>query len=510
MQSISPLGTRRIGIIAVVVVALAFMLVRYSPLVSAEEKKLSVYAPQGSYSLQVTDHDNLEYAGIYELLEQLGKAQLKVDASGYRIRVNDVDGEFVEGKSKVRIGRAEITLPGKVIVDHGRVLLPVRAFPSALLQFLKLRSEWHDAARRLFIENTSTRFSTDIKRPEGSLVLGFPAPVNPSVSTESGRVHLLFTREPIVFGAESIAYNDKLISNISFLERNGSAEVIVSGSSPLLASFSNGGKTITISAAPAPAVAQSQTPPTQTPAAAPEAASTPTVSSPLPNTNAEVTASSSRHAGMANNTVRFFVMVDAGHGGTETGARFTDQLSEKEVTLAIARRLRTELQNRGVPAVLLRDTDSNLSLDQRAVASNGQRAGLYVSIHAGGPGTGVRVYTALMPSPAPSPLPSEKKKENFGPFVPWETAQANFLDRSRIVANSVVTEMSDNKVNATMASAPVPPLNSIAAPAFAIEVAPPLANPAPDALSTVSYQQTLAVAMATAIVNARPKIEEQR
>jgi N-acetylmuramoyl-L-alanine amidase len=203
-------------------------------------------------------------------------------------------------------------------------------------------------------------------------------------------------------------------------------------------------------------------------------------------------------------------MIDAGHGGTETGARFSDKLSEKEITLAIARRLRTELQNRGVPAVLLRDTDSNLTLDQRAVASNGQRAGLYISIHAGGPGTGVRVYTALLPTPAPSPLPSEKKKENFGPFIPWETAQASFLERSRMVAGSVVSEMGNKDVNATMASAPVPPLNSIAAPALAIEVAPPVANPTPDALSTVSYQQTVAVAMATAIVNARPKIEEQR
>jgi N-acetylmuramoyl-L-alanine amidase len=205
--------------------------------------------------------------------------------------------------------------------------------------------------------------------------------------------------------------------------------------------------------------------------------------------------------------VHFFVMIDAGHGGTETGARFSDKLAEKEVTLAIARRLKTELQGRGVNAVLLRDGDSNITLDQRALASNSQRAGLYVSIHAGGSGTGVRVYTALMPSPAPD---ANGKKEKLGPFVSWESAQTNFLQRSRLVAGNVVSEMGNKEVNASMATAPLPPLNSIAAPAFAMEVAPPTGHPSPDALFTPSYQQAIAVATATAIVNARPKIEELR
>jgi hypothetical protein len=43
-----------------------------------------------------------------------------------------------------------------------------------------------------------------------------------------------------------------------------------------------------------------------------------------------------------------------------------------------------------------------------------------------------------------------------------------------------------------------------------MEVAPPAGHPSPDALFTTSYQQAIAVATATAIVNARPKIEEQR
>jgi N-acetylmuramoyl-L-alanine amidase len=338
------------------------------------------------------------------------------------------------------------------------------------------------------------------------LVLMFPTAVNPNVSTEAGKVHLLFTRDPIVFGADNIAFTDRLVNNISFVERNGTAELVVSGTSSLLATFGDGGKTITISAAPAPMVAQSApitapAIPGPNPNTAPPAA---TVSPAVPGTPATIaTPESIKPSGTPANATRFFVMIDAGHGGTETGARFSDKLEEKEITLLLARRLRTELQSRGVTAVLLRDTDSNVTLDQRASSSNSQRSGLYVSIHAGGPGTGVRVYTALMPS-------AELNGKKMGPFIPWQTAQASYLERSRLVAGNVVSEMADKKVKAVMITAPVPPLNSIAAPALAIEVAPPSLSGAPDTLFTTSYQQTIAVAMATAIVNVRPKIEEQR
>jgi N-acetylmuramoyl-L-alanine amidase len=490
--------------IALLVLVFSVLLVRESRLLSAEEKRLAVFAPHSTYALAVIDRDNSEYVSVYDLLEPLGKVQLKAEGGSYRIRMNEIDGMFADGASKIRIGRSDISFQSKVVVDQGKVLLPLRVVPAVLKQYLNLNSDLRESGRRLFIGNTSARISTEFSKKDGSLVLMFPAAVNPNVSTEAGKVHLLFTRDPVVFGADNIAFTDRLVNNISFVERNGTAELVVSGTSPLLATFGDGGKTITISAAPAPVVTQSApitataspTPSTAPPAAANAPVSTGT---PAPSSTPEFV----KPNGAPTNALRFFVMIDAGHGGTETGARFSDKLEEKEITLLLARRLRTELQSRGVTAVLLRDTDSNVTLDQRASTSNSQRSGLYVSIHAGGPGTGVRVYTALMPSPDPN-------GKKTGPFIPWQTAQASYLERSRLVAGNVVSEMADKKVKAVMITAPVPPLNSIAAPALAIEVAPPSLSGTPDSLFTTSYQQTIAVAMATAIVNVRPKIEEQR
>src|SRR6266704_3786554 len=57
---------------------------------------------------------------------------------------------------------------------------------------------------------------------------------------------------------------------------------------------------------------------------------------------------------------RFLVVIDAAHGGSERGAAFTPKLVEKDVTLAIARRLRRELENRGISVLMLRDSDATL------------------------------------------------------------------------------------------------------------------------------------------------------
>src|SRR6266481_5358915 len=95
-------------LIALLVVIFCVSLAWKYPLASAEEKKLTVYAPQTTYTLQVTDHENREYAGVYELLQPLGKVQVKIDSAGYSIRMGDVEGEFPEGGSKIRVGHSEI------------------------------------------------------------------------------------------------------------------------------------------------------------------------------------------------------------------------------------------------------------------------------------------------------------------------------------------------------------------------------------------------------------------
>jgi N-acetylmuramoyl-L-alanine amidase len=75
------------------------------------------------------------------------------------------------------------------------------------------------------------------------------------------------------------------------------------------------------------------------------------------------------------------VVLDPGHGGGDQGTRTPSGLTEKELTLDIARRAAAMLVAAGFEVELTRDDDRRVSLRDRALAANDRRADLFVSIH---------------------------------------------------------------------------------------------------------------------------------
>lgn len=75
------------------------------------------------------------------------------------------------------------------------------------------------------------------------------------------------------------------------------------------------------------------------------------------------------------------VVLDPGHGGTSLGTRTPSGLTEKEVTLDIARRLQGLLAADGFDVRLTRQGDSGIALEERARLANEAEADLFVSIH---------------------------------------------------------------------------------------------------------------------------------
>jgi N-acetylmuramoyl-L-alanine amidase len=76
------------------------------------------------------------------------------------------------------------------------------------------------------------------------------------------------------------------------------------------------------------------------------------------------------------------IVLDPGHGGKDPGAIGRGGLTEKEVVLDVALRLRDLLQDRlGKKVLLTRDKDTFVELDDRAKFANRHKAHLFVSIH---------------------------------------------------------------------------------------------------------------------------------
>jgi N-acetylmuramoyl-L-alanine amidase len=181
------------------------------------------------------------------------------------------------------------------------------------------------------------------------------------------------------------------------------------------------------------------------------------------------------------------ILIDAAHGGSDTGALLNPAIPEKDVNLVIARRLRQELSARGIQSSLLRDGDSTVTVDQRAGVVNSLNPGLYLCIHSTSQGSGMRVYSSVLPVSG----------GNYGGLANWQTAQTVSIPRSRWVQQQIFAAIQKTGFPVRSYGAPLRPLNNITAPAVAIEISPTTSEVSQ--LASPDYQQMICAALANAL-----------
>ena len=75
------------------------------------------------------------------------------------------------------------------------------------------------------------------------------------------------------------------------------------------------------------------------------------------------------------------VVIDAGHGGYDRGGIPGQRVSEKDMTLDVARRLKSVLAASGYRVVMTRDSDVFVPLGTRCAIANSYRNAIFVSVH---------------------------------------------------------------------------------------------------------------------------------
>jgi N-acetylmuramoyl-L-alanine amidase len=475
---------------------------------AVDEKHISVFSPVANYTLPILERSGHEYVGLLELLEPLGRVSSRANGRRWTLRYNTVDAEFIGGQTRARIAGNNFDFTAPFLVENSRGLVPVNSLSGFLPRFLGTAVNFREPARRLFVGDVSIQvsFQLDTSNPP-RLTLNFSGPVNPTISTEPGKLRLVFKRDPVLSpGSQSISFDNKVITQAVYSENNGDSELVVAANEPLIASFTNNRKTIVISPVSRnPAVkepdatsssAEPGTPnPTPTPPSGTQTANnSSTIGSVTDNSNSN----SNSPSNSSLNTHRLLAVVDPAHGGDERGAALTDKLAEKDVTLGFARLLRHELEIRGFAVALLREGDTSSTPDQRGAAANVARAGIFISLHAVSQGSGARVYTALLPVEGTSK----------GTFHAWNAAQAPALPVSRIVSAAIVTEMQKREFPVRGSSASLRPLNNVFMPAVAVELAPGAGGIAD--LTSANYQQRVASAIADALVSVRDRLGVQQ
>jgi N-acetylmuramoyl-L-alanine amidase len=214
------------------------------------------------------------------------------------------------------------------------------------------------------------------------------------------------------------------------------------------------------------------------------------------------------------------ILLDPAHGGTDTGARGENGLTEKDVVLQIARTLQAQLLTQGYHVAMTRSDDSNPSYDDRAAVANAYRNAVLIAIHVGSSGKmgTVRAFydqfwSPVQIMPSASAAPAQAAKPGAIANIPantltsWQQAQRPFVEASHRLADILQLEFAQTFQGSPVTSTAVPlrDLRSVAGPAVAIEISNISATSA-DALLELSGP--LSVAIERAVQTFRQSVPE--
>lgn len=195
------------------------------------------------------------------------------------------------------------------------------------------------------------------------------------------------------------------------------------------------------------------------------------------------------------------IVLDPGHGGTDTGARGENGVAEKDIVLQIARSVREQLAREGYRLLMTRNDDSNPSYDDRAAMANAYHDVIFISLHVsstGTPGTARAYYDQFStPIPASATAPGATKPV-AGPapsLTMWEQAQRPYVDASHRLADLIQRDLAQSFSGSPSVStaAPIRSLRSVTAPAVAIEISS-LSGSTPESLAGAASPLAAAIA----------------
>ncbi|HWN43247.1 MAG TPA: N-acetylmuramoyl-L-alanine amidase, partial [Thermoanaerobaculia bacterium] len=156
------------------------------------------------------------------------------------------------------------------------------------------------------------------------------------------------------------------------------------------------------------------------------------------------------------------IVIDPGHGGTETGAIGPSGIQEKELTLILARDLEARLEQSGIRVILTRNEDASVPHDNRTAIANQNKADLFISIHLnsslGSGAYGAETYflsaeatdaTAARSAaaentdaaPAPGETPADPQAMEDLELILWDLAQSHHMAESQRFAKLVQGEL---------------------------------------------------------------------
>lgn len=223
------------------------------------------------------------------------------------------------------------------------------------------------------------------------------------------------------------------------------------------------------------------------------------------------------------------IVIDPGHGGKERGAVGPTGVKEKDICLAIAKKLEKLIKKSGLRAILTRSRDYNISLEERTDIANRNKADLFISIHVNAsPRLSTRgietFFLSLEASDDEARMVAVLENKAFGfegkaieelgdlEFILWDMAQNKYLEESSRLAELIQVYLVQflNSEDRGVKQAPFYVLMGVAMPAVLVEVGF-VSNPLEgERLSSGYIQEKIARALFKSILSFQKLLKAKR
>jgi N-acetylmuramoyl-L-alanine amidase len=369
--------------------------------------------------------------GLEALARSLGGQVTQDEAGeGLSLTIDQTEVVLGVGSAIITVGEAIVSLSQPPVRGEGGILVPVDFLRKTWGDLQGYAFDWRPEASRLLITRRGARelsVITDVVHQQGitTVVLQFAEMPRYRIDRQTGSVTVVMTADRLAVPLQQEKVVDPLVQDLAVLPQQ-----------------------IRVQLTPG---AEVQSYVLETPFRIvfdihqPSGVQAPATASPAPSLPPGIRT----------------VVIDPGHGGTETGAIGPSGIQEKELTLILARDLEARLEQSGLRVVLTRNEDANLPLDARTSIANQNKADLFISIHLnsslGSGAYGTETYFVSTeasdsraarsatdenaePAPAGSADADPQAMEDLQ-LILWDLAQSHHLAESQRFANMVQGEL---------------------------------------------------------------------
>jgi N-acetylmuramoyl-L-alanine amidase len=451
----------------------------------AAENGFPIYFETSKLIVQAETVNRTVYLPLLDIVQFLKLPYTDAQAlETFTIRSGTSRLVLTKNSGLISINDQILLLSSPILHEDNRWLVPTDFLSQGLTRITGLEFRYRAGTSRMFAGTVDAPELMMNAQTLGSitrLTIRFGAATKIEVHRDDPRrVILRIDRNPLDPYREQLDHRDRLVRSIAFDDSDGNSKILVetAGEVDVRVTPAEGNEIFFIDFGRPNGITGSS-------GTEPAPASIPKPDQPIASSQLKVKV----------------IVIDPGHGGIDTGAQTTGTM-EKDLTLAIARKLRVTLQNRlGTTVLLTRDSDVAMDNEARSAVANNNQANFFISLHIGysADKTDFGSSIFVMKEEFGGSLTPAASRERL--FLPWYLAYRLTRQESVDIAGLLQAELTkaipDWKFS--LRNAPLGVLSSTTMPSIVVELGNLNSAANRQSLLDAGFQNRLVGAIATAI-----------